>query len=73
MNFCRIYLYLQVSSLHASKGLSAKKWLEETLAAVGSGKGGGKDDVANGSLSGGSEIVSSLISTATLIGKSKIQ
>jgi hypothetical protein len=39
-----------VSAEHLAKGLSAKLWVDHVVSRAGRGKGGGKADLANGSL-----------------------
>lgn len=43
----KLGLYTAVSASHVAGGLSAKLWNDAAIAAVGSGKGGGKPDSAN--------------------------
>jgi hypothetical protein len=39
-----------VSSSHQQKGLTAKSWCDHVLKMIGSGKGGGRDELANASV-----------------------
>ena len=61
------------SPAHLTAGLCANKWLEEAMNSVGGGKGGGKPDQANGSVSGtGAHIVTQLVAAATESANSKL-
>ncbi len=53
-----------VSAVHIAKGLSAKAWVEHCFATVGAGKGGGRADLANGSIPGGQDILIQVLSIA---------
>jgi hypothetical protein len=60
-----------VSAEHLVKGLSAKLWVDHVVARAGRGKGGGKADLANGSLpvsADGAEAVSADVVLTQVLG-----
>jgi alanyl-tRNA synthetase len=56
---------------HVAKGVSAKNWQDACFAAVGAGKGGGKADIANGSIPGGKDIMATIEIAAKAYAASK--
>lgn len=53
-----------VSTKHIENGASAKAWVDFCIAAIGAGKGGGKADQANGSIPGGEDVLSIVLTKA---------
>lgn len=52
---CRIGIYVSMSSVHLSRNISAKDWLDAVINKLGKGKGGGKDDQAMGNIPSGDQ------------------
>lgn len=46
----KVGIYAMVSPDHVSQGATAKAWVDACVQAVGAGKGGGRPDLANGSI-----------------------
>jgi hypothetical protein len=57
-------VYVLVGAAHLAGGLNGKLWLDSALAAVGTGKGGGKPEQAMGNLPGGESELSTLLAAA---------
>jgi len=68
----KVMLFPIVSTAHIAKGLSAKEWVDCCIAICGAGKGGGRADNANGSIPGGADVVSKIITTAMEYASTKL-
>mmetsp|Transcript_41057 Transcript_41057/g.41939 ORF Transcript_41057/g.41939 Transcript_41057/m.41939 type:complete len:1015 (+) Transcript_41057:17-3061(+) len=66
-------LYPLVASKHVSSGLSAKEWCDHCISVVGSGKGGGKADMANATIPGNSEMLKKVLETAFIFSQMKLK
>ena len=68
----RIGLFPIVSAAHVAAGFSAKEWCDACITAVGAGKGGGRPELANATVPGGSDVLDRVLEIATSFAQSKV-